>query len=257
MQKPDVDEIEGLSPAISIDQKSRSNNPRSTVATTGAIGVGLYVVFLGVVISQIIILFKKSNDLSQEEELLLLSSFAGFISLIVTNFFGFSITVTNLYLYILPACVVAIIAKKKFEKDREKVPPISKQQKRMLAGIGVVMVIVVFYVLQYFYADVKYALGDNLANVQDYNGSLTNLYAAYSLRNEHVYADKISNVLAQVTLLQAATKGDMHCVSHKNELKPCTELVASMALVAVSTSVEVSQEHLEELQDQLAMSFLL
>src|SRR3989338_4642700 len=33
MAKPDVDEIEGLSPAISIDQKSRSNNPRSTVAT--------------------------------------------------------------------------------------------------------------------------------------------------------------------------------------------------------------------------------
>jgi len=33
MSKPDVDEIQGLSPAISIDQKSRSNNPRSTVAT--------------------------------------------------------------------------------------------------------------------------------------------------------------------------------------------------------------------------------
>jgi len=33
MQKPDVDEIQGLSPAISIDQKSRSSNPRSTVAT--------------------------------------------------------------------------------------------------------------------------------------------------------------------------------------------------------------------------------
>src|ERR1700684_4238507 len=32
-QKPDVDEISGLSPAISIDPKSRSNNPRSTVAT--------------------------------------------------------------------------------------------------------------------------------------------------------------------------------------------------------------------------------
>ena len=33
MQKPDVDEIAGLSPAISIDQKSASRNPRSTVAT--------------------------------------------------------------------------------------------------------------------------------------------------------------------------------------------------------------------------------
>jgi len=33
LPKPDVDEISGLSPAISIDQKSRSHNPRSTVAT--------------------------------------------------------------------------------------------------------------------------------------------------------------------------------------------------------------------------------
>ncbi len=33
MEKPDVDQIEGLSPAISIDQKSTSHNPRSTVAT--------------------------------------------------------------------------------------------------------------------------------------------------------------------------------------------------------------------------------
>ncbi|HEX4895710.1 MAG TPA: excinuclease ABC subunit UvrA, partial [Solimonas sp.] len=33
MQKPDVDVIEGLSPAISIEQKSTSHNPRSTVGT--------------------------------------------------------------------------------------------------------------------------------------------------------------------------------------------------------------------------------
>src|SRR6188474_1933121 len=33
MEKPDVDLIEGLSPAISIDQKGTSHNPRSTVGT--------------------------------------------------------------------------------------------------------------------------------------------------------------------------------------------------------------------------------
>ena len=33
MDKPDVDEITGLSPAISIDQKTTSHNPRSTVGT--------------------------------------------------------------------------------------------------------------------------------------------------------------------------------------------------------------------------------
>ena len=32
-EKPDVDSIEGLSPSISIDQKTTSNNPRSTVGT--------------------------------------------------------------------------------------------------------------------------------------------------------------------------------------------------------------------------------
>ena len=33
MEKPDVESIEGLSPAISIDQKSTNHNPRSTVGT--------------------------------------------------------------------------------------------------------------------------------------------------------------------------------------------------------------------------------
>ena len=33
MEKPDVDQIDGLSPAISIDQKGASQNPRSTVGT--------------------------------------------------------------------------------------------------------------------------------------------------------------------------------------------------------------------------------
>ena len=45
MQKPDVDEITGLSPAISIDQKSHSGNPRSTVATITEIYDYLRVLF--------------------------------------------------------------------------------------------------------------------------------------------------------------------------------------------------------------------
>ena len=45
MQKPDVDDIEGLSPAISIDQKAHSANPRSTVATITEIYDYLRVLF--------------------------------------------------------------------------------------------------------------------------------------------------------------------------------------------------------------------
>ncbi|MEY3182705.1 MAG: excinuclease subunit [Pseudomonadota bacterium] len=45
MEKPDVDQIEGLSPAISIEQKSTSHNPRSTVGTVTEIYDYLRVLF--------------------------------------------------------------------------------------------------------------------------------------------------------------------------------------------------------------------
>ncbi len=45
MDKPEVDEIEGLSPAVSIDQKAQSHNPRSTVATITEIYDFLRVLF--------------------------------------------------------------------------------------------------------------------------------------------------------------------------------------------------------------------
>ena len=45
MQKPDVDQIDGLSPAISIEQKATSHNPRSTVGTVTEIYDYLRVLF--------------------------------------------------------------------------------------------------------------------------------------------------------------------------------------------------------------------
>src|SRR5271170_1159751 len=45
LQKPDIDEIEGLPPTIAIEQRSASSNPRSTVATTTEIYDYLRVLF--------------------------------------------------------------------------------------------------------------------------------------------------------------------------------------------------------------------
>lgn len=67
MQKPDVDEIVGLSPAISIDQKSRSNNPRSTVATITEIYDYLRILFARVGHPHCLICGEEINKLSNEE----------------------------------------------------------------------------------------------------------------------------------------------------------------------------------------------
>ena len=49
MNKPDVDSIDGLSPAISIEQKTTQKNPRSTVGTVTEIYDYLRVLLLGLV----------------------------------------------------------------------------------------------------------------------------------------------------------------------------------------------------------------
>ncbi|MDP3661613.1 MAG: ABC-ATPase UvrA, partial [bacterium] len=67
MQKPDVDEIVGLSPAISIDQKSRSNNPRSTVATITEIYDYLRVLFARIGKPHCLLCGREIRKLSQEE----------------------------------------------------------------------------------------------------------------------------------------------------------------------------------------------
>ena len=67
MQKPDVDEITGLSPAISIDQKSRSNNPRSTVATITEIYDYMRVLFARIGRPHCLICNREIRKLSNEE----------------------------------------------------------------------------------------------------------------------------------------------------------------------------------------------
>jgi excinuclease ABC subunit A len=67
MQKPDVDEITGLSPAISIDQKSRSNNPRSTVATITEIYDYLRILFARIGRPHCVLCGREIKKLSNDE----------------------------------------------------------------------------------------------------------------------------------------------------------------------------------------------
>ncbi len=71
MQKPEVDEIRGLSPAISIDQKSASRNPRSTVATVTEIYDYLRVLFARVGKPHCLECGREIEKLSTEEMLVI------------------------------------------------------------------------------------------------------------------------------------------------------------------------------------------
>jgi excinuclease ABC subunit A len=67
MDKPDVDHIEGLSPAISIDQKSTSHNPRSTVGTVTEIHDYLRLLYAKIGIPHCPICGREISKLSTDE----------------------------------------------------------------------------------------------------------------------------------------------------------------------------------------------
>ncbi|MEK7479191.1 MAG: excinuclease ABC subunit UvrA [Patescibacteria group bacterium] len=77
LDKPDVDDIEGLSPAISIDQKSHSGNPRSTVATITEIYDYLRVLFARAGTPHCPLCGKKIQKLSLDEIVDIAIQFAG------------------------------------------------------------------------------------------------------------------------------------------------------------------------------------
>ena len=67
MKKPDVDQIDGLSPAIAIDQKTTSSNPRSTVATVTEIYDYLRLLFANIGVPTCIHCGKPINALSVDQ----------------------------------------------------------------------------------------------------------------------------------------------------------------------------------------------
>ncbi|MDP1845561.1 MAG: excinuclease ABC subunit UvrA [Candidatus Moranbacteria bacterium] len=67
MEKPDVDSIEGLSPAISIDQKAASHNPRSTVGTVTEIHDYLRLLYAKIGVTHCPVCEKEISKLSIDE----------------------------------------------------------------------------------------------------------------------------------------------------------------------------------------------
>jgi excinuclease ABC subunit A len=67
VEKPDVDSISGLSPAISIDQKTTSRNPRSTVATVTEIYDYLRLLYARIGVPHCPVCDKKITQLTQQD----------------------------------------------------------------------------------------------------------------------------------------------------------------------------------------------
>lgn len=162
-------------------------------ATTGIIGVLSYLILIGVVISRIKPILNESDEKKKLLGTILITSFA---AITVSNFFGFSTTMINVYYYVIPACIVLLLSKSQ-ENHIVDIEGLNIVQKVMLMIPFTIFMYGVSFLSFYYMADVHYARGENYRLIQEYDQALFYLYYADSLKSEHVYKDKISQVLAQ------------------------------------------------------------
>ncbi len=184
------------------------------LATTGIVGLGTYLFMIGFFLFMLArwILTEVPKENSQKELILIIALAASYISILITNFFGFSVVIINIFLFLIPAFAFIIMEKLHKEKaflfPKQQAPSESISAGRWF-GIGILIAIGLYFLFLLFIyrkADIAYALGNNLDNVQQYDQALPLLQEAVSLRpGEPIFKDELalnSATIATLILLQ-------------------------------------------------------
>ncbi len=176
------------------------------LATTGTFGITAYLLmiswFLYLPLKRILNSIRKKE---KDTNLLSVSLISGYITILITNFFGFSVVIVNIYLFLIPAFVLILENMISYERefflfrDKENISKMpANSQFSPFQWMGVIITAVIgFYFLatlmSYWNADKAYAYGSNLDRVGLYQDAYTYLHKAVSQRgDEPVFRDEMA-----------------------------------------------------------------
>ena len=227
------------------------------MATTGTFGILTY---LSIIFLFIWIVFSKGfNKLRlkeiDEERLLTLGLVSSFVSILITNFFGFSVVMVNIYFFLIPGFTLILLnlinSEKKFGFEKTaKVSDIKAKSFKLEKGaklgtISMLFILIIIAVSGYFIyklyifreADKAYALGYNLDRAQQYQQAYSYLHNGFALRpGEPVFADEMAYNDAVMAVL----------VLQQDQQQPSTqsaEIAQKLAQEAVTTGTKVVGDH--------------
>lgn len=189
------------------------------LATTGIVGLASYLGMVGtflVICVMALLRRKKTETKEQQQDYLLIAGLTtSYISILIINFFGFSVVIINLFLFILPGFALLLMGKLSSEKAllfpyHEKSSTKNNSFQWILScGIGLIGVYFLYVLLVFWNADKAFALGQNLVNVGEYQQAYQPLHSAVQLRSgEPTFQDELSlddAVLAGALLTQDKT----------------------------------------------------
>lgn len=180
------------------------------LATTGILGLGAYI---SIIVLFLILSFKyifTYNNTHQEHRaysedkknyLTVLALIAGFISILITNFFGFSVVIINIYFFLIPLFALSISGKIKTGEQNHKSEDFSigTAQWLMLITVIIIASYMLLVLFRYWYADTEYALGYNLNRSGNYQQAYQLLEnAVNTIPDEPVFKDELAINLSTI-----------------------------------------------------------
>ena len=169
------------------------------LATTGLFGLGTYLAIIILFLFFAIKKFLHNKELDPLSQLMIPALISAYISILVTNFFGFSVVTQNIYLFLIPGFVfflLAILPNEKLLIISPKAPSSGEVSGFAWLGIAIVSIIGAYLILvliQYRSADISYALGQNLDHAGQYQQAYGPLHQAYQQRpDEPVFMDELT-----------------------------------------------------------------
>jgi len=259
------------------------------LATTGIFGLGTYLLFI---VSFILYSISQiyPNDIrilpntlrrifgfirpirinsGKANRILIVALFSGWLSLLVTNFFGFSVVVTSLYFFLIPAFAIVL------SKDSHLTPTSRSTSLPAVASAKaghlplllpfVPLLLTTYYLLSttinYWRADYFYSRAQKLTKQSNYPDAYQNLYQAKNLfPNEPVYLGDIATVTANLALMSnaqkdASAKSDL--ASAKSDLASATGELEELAINYSDQAKNISPKNLNVLKTRVRVFYTL
>ena len=162
------------------------------LATTGTIGFVGYLIMITSFIFWATKKVLKSKNNPDSQFYILNSFLAAFVSILVTNFFGFSVVVVSLLFFLIPAFDFVFS-----QPDDQNLPapafPLNLPRHLLILAIFAGSVYLLFGIVNYWRADLRYAQGDKLEKAGTYDQAVNILQEAINLRgNEPVYHNSLA-----------------------------------------------------------------
>ncbi len=201
------------------------------LATTGALGFLSYLTLITLIIIQFIRSIRKDD----QNKFFHLAFLSGFVSILVTNFFGFSVVPVNLLFYLYPAISVVLSSEDKEEKkeNNQKSIPFQKVSLFILSAITLFLLNSIGH---YWLADLNFAKAKRLNDAGYYSKAREYLIKAvkYSSK-EAIFWSELSENSTDLSIVSKETKDEEN--SNKLVESSITELKTSERLSSKNIGV--------------------